>query len=173
MRRHPEVTVRPMVMSDLDLVIEWLCQPHLKPYYVFAPVDREEARTNLCNQLSKSARTRAHIAEADGVPYGHVQWYLTRAFPSFGAARLGIMHGYSIDYFIGEPAALGQRLGPRMLENLVDWVMPRLPEEDRVAWIAHDPQNMRAIRCTKRAGFCHDRYFFQKGQALELFRRDG
>ncbi len=101
-----------------------------------------------------------------------MQWYLNRSFPDYGAATIDVGQGVSIDYYIGEPAYLGRGLGSKMLSVLVEQAKPVLDQPDRLFCIGHANENLRTIRCSKRAGFVELKSFEEKGIASTLFTRD-
>ena len=102
-------------------------------------------------RLDDDHATKCVIATENEHPFGYLQWYLNRSFPDYGAAVIGRMKGVSIDYFIGDDRFIGRRLGAKMLSALVTQTLPKLEPQDRVFHIAHDNENLRAIRCTKSA----------------------
>lgn len=168
------VTVRPLQTPDLDLMVRWKSQPHLRPFYVKTkPPDPEDTHRSYGNKCGDAGPTFGTIACVDGTPYGYLQWYLNRSWPEWGRETIGWSNGASIDYFIGETWALGRGLGSAMLRALVHAVMLRLTGPDRRLFIGHDSRNRRAIRCTQAAGFRPDGTFKEDGVAFDLFLHEG
>ena len=163
------LTLRSLELVDLETLHLWLNLEHLFPFYMQEPISTQEVLTKFRPRVGGRHRTKCLFACIDSIPFGYVQWYLNRAYPDYGAAVLGREFGFSIDYFIGEPDYLGKALGAPMLKLLVEHTFPLVNESDRIACIAHDDLNYRAIRCTKRAGFKEDGRFIDKGKSSTIY----
>jgi len=97
--------------------------------------------------------THCLIAETKGGPFGYLQWYLNRSYPSHGVDLIAEPKGVSLDYFIGDPACLGRQLGSAMLSAALGPVAGTLAPDDRLFFVLHHAQNHSAIRCSELAGF--------------------
>ena len=128
----PKISVRPLTAADFDLLLIWLNEPHLYPFYQREPVTAEQVEEKYGPRLSGDHPTNCMFAEVDGTPFGYVQWYLNRAYPDYGVATLGEPDGVSFDYYIGSREHLGRLLGSGMLVAAVHHVKPQVAVFDRL-----------------------------------------
>ena len=163
------ITIRPLEVSDIELLHYWLNQKHLFPFYMQEPISIEKLFEKFKPRVGKDHKTKCAITSFKEVPFGYTQWYLNRSYPDYGAASLGKGSGFSIDYFIGETNFLGKGLGSSMLKSLILKTFPLLNGSDQIAYICHDTNNLPAIRCTKRAGFKEDVKFSKSGKNYALY----
>ena len=166
------LALRALVEADFKLLHRWLDAPHLRPFYMRDRLSLDDVIRKFSPRIGGSHPVHCVIAEEAGAPFGYAQWYLNRDFPDYGAAVIGKDFGVSIDYFIGDAAHLGRRLGSRMLRTLVSEVTPVLSIDDQVFYIGHDDRNVRAIRCTTRAGFIACQPFVERSTQCTLYVRD-
>jgi RimJ/RimL family protein N-acetyltransferase len=145
-------TLRSLAAADLAILHRWHMEPHLRPHYVWADMSADEIARKFTPRLDPAHTVRCRIAEADGVPYGFVQWYPSWHWPDCGAMRIGLTSTCSADYFIGEPRFLGRGLASAMLRAVTDDVRALMPAGQRTLCIAHDDRNASAIRATTAAG---------------------
>lgn len=164
--------LRPLEQADFVLLHNWLNRPHLRPFYMQRAVSMDYVSKKFAPRLDGDHATKCVIAAENEQPFGYMQWYLNRSFPEYGAAVIGRMDGVSIDYFIGDEGFIGRRLGASMLSALVMQTRSNLEAKDRIFHIAHGNENLRAIACTKRAGFVADREFVENETRSTLFVRN-
>jgi len=163
------VTLRPLEKSDFVTLHRWLNTPHLKPFYIPDPISFSAVINKFSPRVSEGDKVRCVIALSDNRRFGYMQWYHNRSFPDYGAATIGRMAGVSIDYFIGDTNFLGRKLGSEMLNALVEQTVPVLGAEDRIFHIAHDDENLAAIRCSKRAGFVAEEAYVENKRPSTLY----
>ena len=161
-----------MLADDLEMLHAWKNQPHLMPFYMRGPVSLADMTEKFTPRIDGRHHCHSFVAECDGRPFGYAQWYLNRDYLGSGIALAERPSGVSIDYFIGDPAFLGRGLGAQMLDALVRDAAPKLAPADRIFHICHDDQNLRAIACTRDAGFIAVKPFTETGKACTLFERD-
>ncbi len=166
-----ELNLRPLEKSDFTTLYRWLNAPHLKPFYMRDGISLETVLNKFSPRAGGGGDVNCVIATEDDQPFGYMQWYFNRTFPDYGAATIRRMAGVSIDYFIGDVNFLGRQLGSKMLDALVLQTCPNLVAQDRVFHIAHDDDNLSAIRCSTRAGFVADEAYVEKGRQSMLYVR--
>lgn len=166
------VQMRPLAISDMPLLHDWLNQPHLRPFYEREPSTLEQVTKRYACRILEDHPTNCLIAEFDGEPFGYLQWYLNRSLPEYGADTIGMTAGVSFDYYIGPPAFLGRQLGTAMLNAAVEHVKRLVNPQDWLFCVGHRPENTSAICCSHRAGFCYYKDFTEDGLAHALYVRD-
>ena len=166
-----ELHLRPLQESDFVTLYHWLNAPHLKPFYMRDGISLETVLKKFSPRLGGDDEVNCVIATGNDQPFGYMQWYFNRTFPDYGAATIGRMAGISIDYFIGDVKFLGRQLGTKMLDMLVLQICPDIDAQDRIFHIAHDDDNLAAIRCSTRAGFVADEAYVEKGRQSMLYVR--
>lgn len=166
------VVVRALSEVDFGLLLIWLNEPHLRPHYMRESISADQIERKFTPRLAEDHPCRSLIAELDGEPFGYTQWYLNASFPDYGAATIGETAGISLDYFIGNTAYLGSRLGSVMLNAAVVTAVCRVEVSDKILFVGHQTENKAAIRCSSRAGFHYRKDFVEEGRQCALFVRD-
>lgn len=141
-----EFDFRPLAEADLALLAGWLQRPHVARWWGPA-----ESVDELREDFLSGGSTRAFIVHRDGEPMAFVQCYVV----------LGSGDGWwedetdpgarGIDQFLAHAHQLDQGLGRAMLRAFVR----QLFDDPAVTVVQTDPSpdNPRAIRCYRAAGF--------------------
>jgi aminoglycoside 6'-N-acetyltransferase len=139
---------RPMSVEDLPTVRRWLAVPHVRQWW-----GDPEKQFGLVSEDMDHPSMQQFIVAASGRPFAYLQCYDPAAWPDngFGIQPDGAR---GIDQFIGEPDMVGRGHGSALIRAFVADVLQR--GTPRVI-TDPDPQNARAIRAYKKAGFREDR----------------
>ena len=144
------LTFRALAPADLPMLHGWLQRPHVAAWW-HEPRTLGAVESDYFSAEAAASSTRAFIALLDGEPLGFIQSY----------TALGSGDGWwedetdpgtrGIDQFLADESRLGRGLGSAM----VDAFARRLFADPAVTRIQTDPSpdNERAIRCYRRAGF--------------------
>lgn len=146
---------------DLSMLAAWLQRPHVAHWWG----DPEQA---LSAVRQHPVATEALI-EADAQPVGYLCWQIP-SLEELAAAGLHDLRGdlVDVDILIGEPAALGQGIGPEALAQL----SAKLRADGvRVVGLAAAIANRRALKAYEKAGFRPFRDFAEAGQDMRYFVR--
>lgn len=166
-----ELNLRPLEKADFVTLYHWLNAPHLKPFYMRDGISLETVLKKFSPRVGLPHDVKCVIATEGGQAFGYMQWYFNRTFPDYGAATIGRMAGVSIDYFIGDTNFLGRQLGTKMLDALVVQICLEIEAINRIFYIAHDDDNLPAIRCSTRAGFVAEEAYVEKGKQSTLYAK--
>jgi RimJ/RimL family protein N-acetyltransferase len=146
----PVLSFRPLTLTELPLLHEWLARPHVAEWWVPTPSPAELA-LEFGPLIRNESTTRAYIVLGDGAPIGYIQSYVA----------MGSGEGWwpdeqdpgvrGIDQFLAHSEQLGRGIGTAMVRAFVQ----HLFADPAVTRIQTDPspQNLRAIRCYEKAGF--------------------
>jgi aminoglycoside 6'-N-acetyltransferase len=139
---------RAMSVEDLPTVRRWLAVPHVRQWW-----GDPEKQFGLVSEDMDHPSMQQFIVAASGRPFAYLQCYDPAAWPDngFGTQPDGAR---GIDQFIGEPDMVGRGHGSALIRAFVADVLQR--GAPRVI-TDPDPQNARAIRAYKKAGFREDR----------------
>ena len=139
---------RPMTVTDLPLIKSWLAMPHVRQWW-----GDPEQQFGLVSEDLNHPSMQQFIVSSNGRPFAYLQCYEPAAWPDngLGSQPDGVR---GIDQFIGEPDMIGQGHGSALIRAFVADVLrkgaPRVITDP-------DPENARAIRAYKKAGFREDR----------------
>ncbi len=149
----PEVTLRPMTEADIPMLHDWLQRPHVVQWW--GGEDKrpsmEQTHARYAPRVLADEQVTPYIALLGSRPIAYAQsyvamgsgdgWWMNETDPG--------VHG--IDQFLADPHDLGQGLGTRVVQALVQ----RIFSDPAVTKVQTDPDpaNLRAIRCYEEAGF--------------------
>jgi RimJ/RimL family protein N-acetyltransferase len=140
------IDFRPLAQADLPMLLEWLRRPHVARWW-----QPEPTLSELEADYLSGGSTRACIATLQGEPLGFIQSYVAMDSGEGWWEDVKDPGRRGIDQFLADGSRLGQGLGSRMVVAFVD----RLFQDPAVSSVQTDPSpdNERAIRCYRRAGF--------------------
>lgn len=148
------LTFRPLRRDDLPTLAGWLALPHVHEWWL-EDADLASVEARYGPGIDGDDPTEYFVVEVDGEALGFVQHYLVRENPEWehtlrptGAP----LDAAGMDYFIADPARIGQGLGTAVLTAFVAEVWRRYPEVDYLV-VDVDPANTRSWRVLERLGF--------------------
>lgn len=153
MRAVPErlnPSLRAMAPPDLELIAEWLPQPHVARWYLAgSTIEREIGDLRRC--ACGEEPTHALTVLVDGRPVGWCQWYRCDDYPDHAAGVEAAPGDVGIDYAIGDPACIGRGVGTALIAALVDHVR----RKHALAGVVADPDaaNLASRRVLEKNGF--------------------
>jgi len=141
---------------DLPLLAAWVRRPHVAAWWG----DPEK----ILADLARHAVAEAALIHADDRPVGFVCWQRPPPEELAAAGLADLPSGLvDIDIMIGEPDALGLGCGPEALRRLLE----RLRGEGvRIAGLAVEAANGRALRAYEKSGFRPFRDFQDEGRDM-------
>lgn len=138
----------PITEAHFPLIHTWLNTPHVAV--------RWDSHTSMMDVVARfgekitSDWQRVFIVSRDGQPFGYAQSYKAyRAGDGWWPGEPNTTVG--IDQFIGEVSLIGKGLGTEMVRQFSDWLLTE-PGTGKVI-TDPEPDNERAIKCYRRAGF--------------------
>jgi aminoglycoside 6'-N-acetyltransferase len=158
------ISFRPLGRDDFPLLTEWLNTPHVYEWWGSRAVADSlgGAGPDAATVADVTAKYDEELAdegvehsviEVDGCDVGMIQTYLLAASPEY-ALEIGepVERTAGIDLLIGDPTAVGQGLGPRVIDEFVRTVVFTRGDVDRCV-AGPDVRNTRSIRAFEKAGF--------------------
>ena len=141
---------RPLTAEDLRMLHEWLQRPHIRRWWK-EPTTVAELRHNYLQPTFEESSARAYMAFREDVPIGFMQSYVVMGSGDGWWEDETDPGARGIDQFLANAEQLGQGLGSAMVRAFVE----QLFKNPRVTTVQTDPspENERAIRCYRRAGF--------------------
>ena len=143
-----EFTFRPLGRDNLPMLHEWLLRPHVRRWWLEPSTMPELERDYL---LDTESTTRAFIAIRDDRPVGFIQSYVVMGSGNGWWENETDPGARGIDQFLADGRELGRHTGRAMIAAFVD----ELFVNPQVTSVQTDPSpdNERAIRCYRAAGF--------------------
>lgn len=141
---------RPFAAKDLMMLHEWLQRPHVRQWWK-EPTTVTELRRDYLRPTLQESSTRAYIAVLEDIPIGFIQSYVVAGSGEGWWQDETDPGARGMDQFLANANQLGRGLGSSMVRAFVE----QLFRDPRVTTVQTDPspQNERAIRCYRRAGF--------------------
>jgi RimJ/RimL family protein N-acetyltransferase len=143
-------TFRPLAAGDLPMLHEWLQRPHVRRWWneptTVATFESDDLRPPL-----EQSSARGYIAVIDDVPVGFIQSYVVMGSGGGWWENETDPGARGVDQFLADADQLGRGLGGTMVRAFVQ----KLFQAPEVTTVQTDPSpdNERAIRCYRRAGF--------------------
>ena len=149
-----ELSFRRLQREDFGLLSLWFSRPHVAPWW------REEYDLGSIERgygpaVDGTDPTELFIVETDGEPVGFAQLYLFDDNPGWKRALTpaGVDDDAAgIDYLIGRGEAIGQGLGPLIIDDLVGRAWQSHAGISQVV-AAVQQDNRRSWRALEKAGF--------------------
>ena len=145
-----KITFRPLGPADLEALHGWLGRPHVSQWWGEAPT-LAEVEEDYLPYLDPESTVRGYIALLEGQLIGFIQSYVVLGSGDGWWEQETDPGARGIDQFLANAEELGQGLGSTMVRTFVD----ELFLDPAVTKVQTDPspENERAIRSYKRAGF--------------------
>lgn len=144
------ISFRPLADSDLMMLHEWLHRPHVSKWWG-DPGTFAEVKHDYLPYTTDEATTRGYIALLENEPIGFIQSYVVMGSGEGWWEQETDPGARGIDQFLSNPEQMGRGLGSAMVHAFVE----QLFQDPTVTKVQTDPapENERAIRCYRRAGF--------------------
>ncbi|MBI1385994.1 MAG: GNAT family N-acetyltransferase [Rhizobiales bacterium] len=147
-----DIGIRPVTASDLPVLAEWIARPHWQQWWG----DPAEEVAHIREMIEGRDSTRPFIFAIDGRDVGYIQvwsiadqidagWTVSEPWLSLVPAE-----AVGVDLSIADTADLGRGIGSAAL---VDFVAMLRAEGHTTVLIDPDPENLRAVRAYRKAGF--------------------
>lgn len=129
----------------------WLAEPHVEAWWR-ERLDQAGLEKKYGPRIDGNEPTRVFVIENGGRPVGWIQWYRWSDYPAHAMQLGAAPDAAGIDLALGEPAALGSGLGPRVIDKFIRQVVWTNPA---IRAVVADPEaaNVRSVRAFEKAGF--------------------
>ncbi|HEY2793249.1 MAG TPA: GNAT family N-acetyltransferase [Micromonosporaceae bacterium] len=149
------LSFRPLTRTDLPSMVTWLNTEHVGRWWHDVMPDVDEAEKKYGPRIDGESPTSVDVISLDGNPVGFIQSTPLAADQDY-LDTAGFLTGdgsdiVSIDYAIGEPAALGN--GTRVIWSYISDVVLRRWPGTRFVVADPDGRNAASIRACEKAGF--------------------
>ncbi len=141
---------RPLATGDLPTLYEWLHRPHVREWWD-EPSGLAELEEDYLSPEGVASGTRGYIALLEEKPIGFIQFYVVKGSGDGWWEDEEDPGARGIDQYLAEAGSLGQGLGSAMVRAFVTLLF----QDPAVTKVQTDPSpnNERAIRCYRKAGF--------------------
>ncbi len=150
--RENRIAFRPLVESDLPTMLSWLSDPGVAEWWRESDLSLESLIGKYQPIIDGNEPTRCFVIVVDGRDVGMIQCYVVADHPDY-ARQIGLPLGsVGTDLFFGDPGIRGKGWAPPMLAAFHRRIV--FGEMDaKLAVIAPEPANLRAIHVYERVGF--------------------
>ena len=148
------LSFRRLRREDFPLLSRWFRLPHVETWWR-EPHDLASIEERYGAAVDGVDPTELFIAMLDEHPIGFLQWYCMVDNPSWlkaiEAAGVGA-DAAGMDYLIGDATLVGRGLGPRMIRQFLEEVLPRYPRVASIA-LSVGQGNRRSWHALEQLGF--------------------
>ncbi len=148
------LSFRHLRREDFPLLSRWFRQPHVEEWWRESH-DLSSIEARYGPAVDGVDPTELFVVELDERAIGFLQWYRMIDNPSWlrSIAPAGVGEDAAgMDYLIGEATLLGKGLGPLMIRQFLDEVLPGCPGVHSVA-LSVGQGNRRSWRALEKLGF--------------------
>ena len=151
---EPRITFRPLAVSDMTVMLRWLSDPDVAPWYSGGGTSIEHLLNKYSPRISGDDPTRGFISQIEGIDVGYIQAYAIDSYHEY-AVQMRIDPGaVGIDLFVGEAEYRGRGIGKAILKAFTETIVFGEMQAP-FAVIAPDPKNLRAVRSYEKAEFTY------------------
>ena len=144
------ITFRPLALTDLPQLQEWLARRHVAEWWTPTP-SLAELEEEFRPLIAGQSTTRAYFVLGDGEAIGYIQSYIAKDSGDEWWPDEQDPGVWGIDQFLANAEHLGRGLGTAMVRAFVQLLFTN-PAVTRIQ-TDPSPLNSRAIRCYEKAGF--------------------
>jgi aminoglycoside 6'-N-acetyltransferase len=162
-----EIDFRPLLESDFSMLAAWLVREHVRKFYQKTSVTLADVAVEYGPAVRGEEPSHCHLALHQCTPFCYLQCYRNAAYPEW-ARTIDVTDGVSVDLFIGDPSFLHRGFGRAALAEYLSQFVFRHYADERVAYIAHEPGNASALRCSQAVGFRPLRSFRENDTEMVL-----
>lgn len=146
---------RRLTRADFPLLARWLATPHVLRWwnheFTLAAIEADFGPS-----IAGEDPAEIHLALRDAQPIGLVQWYRFADNPDYIDELAPLIdappQALSLDYFVGEPALLGQGIGTAMIGAAVARIWHEYVDAPGLI-VPVNAANVASWRALERAGF--------------------
>jgi aminoglycoside 6'-N-acetyltransferase len=145
----------PVARADYPLLAAWLRQPHVARWWCDDPSDAA-LEAEYGGVIDGREAAEVFVAQREGRPVGLVQRFALSAYPDYRDEIAQYTpvppRAWSLDYFIGEPGALGRGWGVELVGHLTRSIWSSAPDASAIVVPVH-ADNRASWRVLERNGY--------------------
>ncbi len=149
------ITFERLGREHFELLGRWLAEPHVARWWNHDP-SPEAIEDNFGDTIDGIEPAEDYIALVDGQPLGVIQFCLFHDFPEYVAEMADVypvdIDAATIDYFIGDPDAVGKGWGTAMIQQFVARIWREEPDVGHVV-VPVNSANVASWKALLNAGF--------------------
>lgn len=147
---NARLSFTPLATTDFPTLCEWIARPHVREWWD-SPVTLADIEADYLPTVRGESTTLAYIAHLDERPIGFIQSYVVAGSEEGWWPDERDPGARGIDQFLAHESDLGRGIGRAMVAAFVEYLFT----DASVTKVQTDPSpdNERAIRCYRAAGF--------------------
>ena len=150
--RERRIAFRPITRDDLPLMLAWLSDPDVSPWYTAEELTLAGMEYEFGEIIDATEAVQGFIVEIDRRSVGYIQCYRLGDHPDYLAQLDLDADDMSTDLFLGDPAYRNHGWGTPLLRAFLRTIVFSNSAVTR-ATIMPNPKNARAIAVYQKVGF--------------------
>ena len=165
------IQFREVESKDFKTIHKWLNEKHVREFFQPEEINLEQVISKYQPRLDENHPVKMHMALLDNNVFAYIQSYRVMDFPKH-SKTIEEVHGFSIDYFIGEPQDINIGLGSQMINSYVTFAASELIPDEKDCFVSIRKDNLKSIHACKNAGFTEVRSVIEDGYPSLVLQKE-
>ena len=165
------IQFREVEPKDFKTIHKWLNEKHVREFFQPEEINLEQVISKYQPRLDENHPVIMHMALLDNNVFAYIQSYRVMDFPKH-SKTIEEVHGFSIDYFIGEPQDINIGLGSQMINSYVTFAASELIPDEKDCFVSIRKDNLKSIHACKNAGFTEVRSVIEDGYPCLVLQKE-
>ena len=157
--------------EDFNTLHKWLNEKHVREFFQPEEINLEKVISKYQPRLDENHPVKMHMALLDNNVFAYIQSYRVMDFPKH-SKTIEEVHGFSIDYFIGEPQNINRGLGSQMINSYFTFIASELIPDEKDCFVSIRKDNLKSIHACKNAGFTEVRSVIEDGYPCLVLQKE-
>ena len=165
------IKFREVESKDFKKIHKWLNEKHVREFFQPEEINLEQVISKYQPRLDENHPVKMHMALLDDDTFAYLQSYRVIDFPEH-SKTIEEVHGFAVDFFIGEPLNINRGLGSQMINSYVSFMAMKVFLDEKVCFASTRKDNFKSIHACKNAGFKEVRSVIEDGYPSLVLQKE-